>query len=103
MKNANSSPRAFGRLIFGSVLVTSLLAASAAQAIDARSNTKINNAKAKAWTQGKQDDPALQKSVVNIGSKRNNSCNVNIGTAKPGEKAPKEIVVATKEVINVCK
>ncbi|QDX82197.1 hypothetical protein B9N43_13645 [Denitratisoma sp. DHT3] len=80
-------------------------AAWATQGLDSRSQTKVNNAMAKAWQKGgnSQNDPALQKQVVNIGSRRNNTCNVNVGTAKPGEKAPKEIVVTTKEVINVCK
>lgn len=77
----------------------------AVQGLEARSQTKVNNAMAKAWQKGgsSQNDPALQKQVVNIGSKRGGTCNVNVGTAKAGEKAPKEIVVTTKEVINVCK
>jgi hypothetical protein len=41
---------------------------------------------------------------VNIGSKRGGGCNdVNVGTAKAGQKAPKDIVVTTKNVINICK
>lgn len=77
----------------------------AVQGLEARSQTKVNNAMAKAWQKGgnSQNDPALQKQIVNIGSKRGGTCNVNVGTARPGEKAPKEIVVTTKEVINVCK
>lgn len=90
------------------VLVTLCVAATtvwAVQGLESRSQTKVNNAMAKAWQKGgtSQNDPALQKQVVNIGSKRGGTCNVNVGTAKAGEKAPKEIVVTTKEVINVCK
>lgn len=79
-------------------------AASAEQGVNASSQTKINNAKAKAWTDGSIKNPEHQKTVVNIGSKRGGGCSdVNVGTAKAGEKAPKNIVVTTKEVINICK
>ena len=74
--------------------------------LSAASQTKVNNAKAKAWTRSddKTKDPALEKRVVKIGSKRDGTCgNVNIGTVQPGMKAPKEIVVTTKDVINICK
>lgn len=81
----------------------------AVQNLNAASQTKVNNAMAKAWQKGgnPQDDPTLKKQVVNIGSKRANTCNVNVGTAptsqRPGQRAPKDVVVTTKEVINVCK
>jgi hypothetical protein len=77
---------------------------ASAQGVDAPTATKINKAKAKAWTDGSIKNQEYQKDVVNIGSKHNGGCsNVNLGTVKAGEKAPKEIVVATKNVINVCK
>ncbi|OHC61838.1 MAG: hypothetical protein A3H93_08895 [Rhodocyclales bacterium RIFCSPLOWO2_02_FULL_63_24] len=76
----------------------------AEQGVGAASQTKINNAKAKAWTDGSIKNPEHQKTVVNIGSRRGGGCSdVNVGTAKAGEKAPKNIVVTTKEVINICK
>lgn len=80
--------------------------------LDARSNSKINNAKAKRWTgadQGPAINPAQQdKRIVNYGSKKDNTCNLNIGTVqggktKPGQRQPKEVVVTTKDVINICK
>ena len=80
-----------------------------AQHLGASGNTKVNNAKAQAWarsdTKSGQQDPALQKRVVNLGSKRGGDCSVNVGTAQSGKggKQPKDIVVTTKEVINVCK
>lgn len=78
--------------------------AVSAEPLDATSTTKINNAKAKAWTDGSIKNKEYQKDVVNIGSKRGGGCSdVNVGTAKAGEKAPKNIVVTTKNVINVCK
>lgn len=90
-------------IALGAVLIAGSVFAESG--LNASSQTKVNNAKAKAWSKGgtAENDPALQKRVVNIGSKRAGTCNVNVGTAKPGEKAPKEIVVTTKEVINVCK
>ena len=76
----------------------------AEQGVGDASQTKINNAKAKAWTDGSIKNPEHQKTVVNIGSRRGGGCSdVNVGTAKAGEKAPKNIVVTTKEVINICK
>lgn len=76
--------------------------------LEASGQTKVNKALAKKWsTSDKSGDaynnPVNQKRVVNVGSKKSGCSNVNIGTVKPGEKAPKEIVVTTKEVINVCK
>ncbi|MCX7149334.1 MAG: hypothetical protein NTY05_07960 [Rhodocyclales bacterium] len=99
--NAN---KRFLRACAGLVLGLAVSVVFAEQGVDARSQTKINNAKAKAWTDGSIKDDRFKKDVVNIGSKRGGGCNdVNVGTAKAGEKAPKEIVVTTKNVINICK
>lgn len=90
-----------GGLVFAPVSVL------AEQNLGASSQTKVNKAKAQAWTHQEQKKDGYQmqndKTLVNMGSKRGGNCNVNVGTAKPGEKAPKEIVVTTKEVINICK
>lgn len=79
----------------------------AEQGLNASSQTKVNNAKAKAWgrSDGSKDgyEQMDAKRIVNLGSRRGGNCSVNVGTAEPGKKAPKEIVVTTKEVINVCK
>ena len=90
------------------VLVVSLsFDVGAEQGLGASSQTKVNKAKAKGWSaqDTKKDgyEQRNEKTLVNIGSKRAGNCSVNVGTAKPGEKAPKEIVVTTKEVINICK
>lgn len=81
--------------------------AHAVEGLNASSQTKVNNALAKGWSQSTNNkkDPALERRVVNIGSKRGGDCNVNVGTAQPSRngRAPKEVVVTTKEVINVCK
>lgn len=102
----NANKRVIGILAAAAMGMASL-AAEAVQGLDASSQTKVNNAMAKAWSQSSNNkrDPALEKRVVNIGSRRNGDCNVNVGTAQAGRngRQPKEIVVTTKEVINVCK
>ena len=91
-------------LMLATILCTSSSSVLAVQNLNASSQTKVNNAMAKAWQKGgNPNDPALQKRVVNIGSKKAGTCDVNVGTVQPGQKAPKDIVVTTKEVINVCK
>lgn len=101
-----------GRPAVMTVSVLAMLAlvpatAHAEQGLGASSQTKVNKAKAQAWTHQDQKKDGYQrlneKTLVNIGSKRAGNCSVNVGTAKPGEKAPKDIVVTTKEVINICK
>jgi len=79
----------------------------AVQGLDASGNSKVNNSLAKKWSNSNTSKDGYNsqqdKRVVNVGSRRSNDCNVNVGTVQPGQKAPKEIVVTTKEVINVCK
>ena len=94
------------KLVAGTLVGLIASSAFAVQGVDASGNSKINNAMAKKWrdSDGKDGNtPTDQKRVVNIGSKKSGNCSVNVGTAQPGQKAPKEIVVTTKEVINVCK
>lgn len=96
------------------VLLLSVLAGSAAaqinnsQHLNNSGQAKVQGAMAKSWmkSEPKGDgytSPVQQKQVVNIGNKKAGNCSVNVGTVQPGQKAPKEIVVTTKEVINVCK
>ncbi len=103
--NANKGLVVMG---FGILLGFGGTSALATQGVDASGNSKINNAMAKKWkdSSGSGDaynNPTDQKRMVNIGNRKSGNCTVNVGTARPGEKAPKEIVVTTKEVINVCK
>ncbi len=81
--------------------------AMAVQGLDASGNSKVNNSLAKKWSTSNTSTDGYKAQqnnrVVNVGSRRSNDCNVNVGTVQPGQKAPKEIVVTTKEVINVCK
>ena len=79
----------------------------AVQNLDAHGQTKVNNAMAKKWaTSTGGANPAQQNTVVNVGSKRGGGCNLNVGAVDPNTpkgQRPKDIVVTTKEVINVCK
>jgi hypothetical protein len=77
------------------------------QNLDAHGQSKVGKAMAKKWSQTDTSQDGYQaqqnKSVVNIGSQKSGNCVVNVGTTQKGQKAPKDVVVTTKEVINVCK
>lgn len=88
----------------GLIFLFSTSTIMAEQGLNASSQTKVNNAKAKMWTSSDNKNPIdSNKTVVNFGSRRGGDCSVNVGTVQPGQKAPKDIVVTTKNVINVCK
>lgn len=94
-------------VVLGLCIGTFSASVLAVQGLDASGNSKVNNALAKKWSTSDTAADGYKaqqdKRVVNVGSHRANDCNVNVGTVQPGQKAPKEIVVTTKEVINVCK
>ncbi len=79
------------------------------QHLQNRGQMKVANVKAKQWTKDgagksssgyqKQQDQTL----VNVGSKKAGTCNMNVGTTAPGQKAPKDVVVTAKDIINICK
>jgi hypothetical protein len=81
--------------------------ANAVQGLDASGNSKVDSALAKRWSSSSASTDGYKAQqanrVVNVGSRRSNDCTVNVGTVQPGQKAPRDIVVTTKEVINVCK
>ncbi|MBL8407797.1 MAG: hypothetical protein JNJ81_08345 [Candidatus Accumulibacter sp.] len=83
------------------------LSAYAVEGLDAHGNQKVNSAMAKRWSeQAKgQKTPTDEKQVVNVGSKKQGTCNVNVGTTQPNTRGGRknDVVVTTKEVINVCK
>jgi hypothetical protein len=67
---------------------------------------KVNKALARGYMQsGNTDGYARQQqqTQVNIGSKKAGTCTMNVGSTQPGQKAPKEVIVTSKEIINVCK
>lgn len=68
--------------------------------------TKVNRALARGYQQSGNTDGYTrqqQQSQVNIGSKKAGTCNMNIGSTQPGQKNAKEVIVTSKEIINVCK
>ncbi|MCK6413024.1 MAG: hypothetical protein L6Q55_11450 [Azonexus sp.] len=95
--------------VFGLVFALAILpfGAEAVQNLGASGQTKVNNAMAKRWSEQQkgQNTPTQEKRVVNVGSRRGGDCSVNVGTAQAGQggRQPKDIVVTTKEVINVCR
>lgn len=111
MKNANK--RGMTSLALTAAALVAFAGSAMAAPMDARSNTKVQGAMAKKWSgqaQATAINPAQQnKQIVNYGSKKDNTCNLNVGTApaagkgKAGQRAPKDIVVTTKDVINICK
>lgn len=112
--NANDRVRTKLPVRLGLTALSALIlstSAFAVEGLDASGNSKVNNALAKRWSQEGQSsstknaysNPVNKDRVVNIGSRRENNCNVNVGTTQPGQKAPKDVVVTTKDVINVCK
>jgi hypothetical protein len=68
--------------------------------------TKVNKALARGYQKSGDTDGYTrmqQQSQVNIGSKKAGTCNMNIGSTQPGQKNSKEVIVTSKEIINVCK
>lgn len=101
----NASKKQLGAWLLALALLPA--GAHAVQGLGASGQTKVNNAMAKRWSEQQkgQNTPTQEKRVVNVGSRRNGDCNVNVGTAQAGQRGrqPKDIVVTTKEVINVCR
>lgn len=95
---------AINRICVAGGLLLALFSASAMAepGLNASSQTKVNTAKSKMWSSSENKNPLGDRSV-SVGSKAGGTCGVNVGTAKPGEKAPKNIVVTTKDVINICR
>jgi len=100
-----------------SVLVGSLLlglAMTASQTVIAeinqgthlgtRGQSKVNKALAKGYLQSNGDGAKRMdsQSQVNIGSRRAGTCTMNVGTQPDGRNS-KEVIVTSKEIINVCK
>lgn len=75
--------------------------------LDAHSQTKVSNAMAKKWTNADTSKDGYQaqqaNTLVHVGSKKAGDCVLNVGTTQKGQKAPKDVIVTTKDVINVCK
>jgi hypothetical protein len=67
--------------------------------------SKVNKALAKGYLQGGNDGAKRMESQsqVNIGSKRAGTCTMNVGTQPTGGAGSKEVIVTSKEIINICK
>lgn len=99
MKIANKYFAGAALVLYGSLCLS--------QGLDSNANSKVNNAMAKRWTEDakaketpKNGYEAQNKNkILNVGSGKN--CNLNVGTKQPGQKG--DVIVTTKEVINVCK
>ena len=68
--------------------------------------TKVNKALARGYQKSGDTDGYAriqQQSQVNIGSKKAGTCNMNIGSTQAGQKNSKDVIVTSKEIINVCK
>ena len=65
--------------------------------------SKVNSALAKGYLQSGAATMQQKQTQVNIGSKRGGTCTMNVGTQNPGDKNAKEVIVTSKEIINMCK
>lgn len=65
--------------------------------------SKVNKAMAKGYLQSGGLGMQQNQSQVNIGSRRAGTCNMNVGTQNAGDKNAKEVIVTSKEIINICK
>lgn len=65
--------------------------------------SKVNKAMAKGYMQGGAEKMQQDRSQVNIGSKKAGTCTMNVGTTSASDKGSKEVIVTSKEIINVCK
>lgn len=65
--------------------------------------SKVNKAMARGYMQSGASGMQQNQTQVNIGSRRAGTCNMNVGATNPGDKNAKEVIVTSKEIINVCK
>lgn len=74
--------------------------------LNTRGQSKVNKALAKGYMQSGNDGAARMESQtqVNIGSKRAGTCVMNVGTQPAGGKNnSKDVIVTSKDIINICK
>ena len=64
---------------------------------------KVNKALARGYMQSGAEGMQQNQSQVNIGSKRAGTCTMNVGATNSNDKNSKDVIVTTKEIINVCK
>ena|SRR5690349_12825787 len=67
--------------------------------------SKVNSVKAKQYLQSDGEEDGYERSddtIVNFGSKKKGTCNMNVGGTPSGSK-DKDVVVTAKNIINICK
>jgi lipopolysaccharide export LptBFGC system permease protein LptF len=68
--------------------------------------TKVNTVQAKNYLNKDGSGNGYNNNgntIVNVGSRRQGTCNLNVGASDPNNKNSKEVVVNAKNIINVCK
>lgn len=68
--------------------------------------TKVNAAQAKNYMNKEGGGNGYNNNgntIVNVGNRRQGTCNLNVGATDPNNKNNKEVVVTAKNIINVCK
>lgn len=73
--------------------------------LNSRGQSKVNKALAKGYMKSGDDGGKRMESQtqVNIGSRRAGNCTMNVGTQPANGKSSKEVIVTSKEIINICK
>jgi len=71
--------------------------------LNSRGQSKVNKALAKGYQQAGAEAMQKDRTQVNIGSKRAGDCVMNVGATPAGQKPAKEVIVTSKEIINVCR
>lgn len=98
--------RKIGKLAFA-VLVTAVAmpawALNEGTHLNSRGQSKVNKAMAQSYRQGGTEGVRKQQTQVNIGSKRDGTCTMNVGATPGTNPGSKETIVTAKEIINVCK
>ncbi len=93
---------AFTILLAASVSV--LAEINKGQHLNTRGQSKVNSALAKGYAQGgAEGGGSIQQTQVNIGSRKAGNCTMNVGTQPSGGKGSKEVIVTSKDIINICK
>ncbi len=73
------------------------------QNLNNRGQSKVSRALAKGYSKGGEEGNAMKQPQVNIGSRRNGDCTMNVGTQGASDKNSKEVIITSKDIINVCK
>lgn len=71
--------------------------------LNSSGQSKVNRAIARGYQQSGAEAMQKDRTQVNIGSKRAGDCVMNVGATPAGQKAPKEVIITSKEIINVCR